>query len=243
MSNPPSKQPAVSPAPKATTDDQEPVALPFDEQMRVFWEKNHKAVYVACVLIMLAMVGRYAYDELAVRREAGIEAAFAAATTPARIEAFARSHDNHPLAGAAWLKLADDAYAAGSYAEAITRYERAAEILRSTPFGARALLGKAVAQIQSGKTEEGTAALRKLADDQSQFRGIRCEAAYHLATLAFDAGSFDEVVKRTDQVMQLDSTGAWAQRAVLLRARMPVTAGAPSPLAPPATAAPKPAGP
>ncbi len=236
MSNPPSNQPTAGSAPKADAGDQQPVTPPFDEQLRAFWGKNRNTIYVGVIIVMLAVVARYGYEAIAVRHEAQLESEYAAISTPARFEAFARSHDKHPLAGAAWLKLADDAYSAGSYAEAIARYDRAAAILSGTPFGARALLGKAMAQIQSGKTEEGTAALRKIADDANQFKGVRCEAATHLAALALDAGTFDEVTKRTDQVMQLDPTGAWAQRAMMLRARVPVAAA-------PSLTAPKPAAP
>ena len=226
MSTMPPKQPTASPGRPATPDDKTPVAPPFDEQLRVFWLKNHNAVYVGCALVLLAMIGRYAYETLAVRREAASAAAYAAATTPARLQAFARDHARHPLAGAAWLKLADDAYTAGYFAEALSSYEKAAAGLPGTPFAARALLGKAMCQIQSGKTAEGMAALKQMADDAVQLRGLRCEAAFHLASLAVEAGDADEVVKRTDQIMQLDTSGTWSQRAALLRARMPVKPGA-----------------
>jgi hypothetical protein len=85
--------------------------------------------------------------------------------------------------------------------------------------------------LQLGRTEEGWAALKKLADDDAQLRGVRGEAAYHLASLAFDNGDFAECVTRADQVLQYDSAGAWAQRAILLKARTPVTAQAAAPAA------------
>ena len=235
MSNLPSKKPTVSPGRTAPADENSPVAQPFDEQLRVFWEKNHQGVYFGVTLVLLAVIGRYAYEALAIRREAAIETSFSSITAPVRLEAFARDHDRHPLAGAAWIKLADEAYAAGRFAEALTRYEKVTAALPGTPFASRALLGRAACLIQTGKTAEGAAVLKQVADDNAELKGARCEAAYHLASLAFESGDYDTVVKRTDQVMQLDSAGTWAQPAILLRARTPV---APAPAAKPGEAMP-----
>jgi tetratricopeptide (TPR) repeat protein len=229
MSIPPPNQPSVSPSRPGAPDDKTKVEPPFDEQLRIFWVKNHNAVYLGCAFVLLAFIGRSTYDAWAAQREAGIETAFAAATTPVRLQAFARENSRHPLAGAAHLKLADDAYAAGFFTEALANYDQAAAALPGTPFATRALLGKAMCQIQSGKIAEGTAILKRLADDSAQLRGVRCEAAYHLASLAFEAGGFDEVVKLTDLIMQIDASGTWAQRALLLRAHTPVPVAAATP--------------
>jgi len=235
MSTVPPHQPSVHPNRPAKPDENTPVEPPLEEQLRTFWEKNHQSVYIGVAVLLLVVIARYGYDLIVAQREARIEAAYAAVSTPPRLEAFARAHPDHPLAGAAWLKLADDEYAAGRATEALAHYERAAAVLTGTPFASRALLGKAICLLQSGRTEEGTAALRKLADDEQQLRGVRAEAAYHLASLAFDAGNYPECVKRTDQVLLADSAGAWAQRALLLKARVPASApaaAAPSPAAP-----------
>jgi len=238
MSTVPPNKPSVSPNRPAKPDDKTPVEPPLDEQLRTFWEKNRQSIYVGVAVLLLAVVVRYGYDLVATQREARIQAAFAAAATPARLEAFARANPSHPLAGAAWLKLADDEYAAGRITEALAHYERAAPVLAGTPFASRALLGRAICLLQSGRTEEGTTALRKLADDDTQMRGVRAEAAYHLASLAFEAGDYPESVKRADQVLQADSSGAWARRALLLKARAPASAQAAAPGAVPAVTVP-----
>ncbi|MDD2765344.1 MAG: tetratricopeptide repeat protein [Opitutaceae bacterium] len=229
MSIVPPNQPSVNPNPSGLPEAKTEVAPPLDEQLRIFWEKNHRAIYVGCVLVLLAIIGRYTYEMLAAQREAGVEAAYAAAVTSAQWQAFARENGSHPLAGAAWLKLADEAYAAGNFTEARADYDKAAAVLPGTPFATRALVGKAMCEIQSGRTTEGTAILRQMANDSTQLLGVRCEAAYHLASLAFDAGSFDDVVKLTDLIMQVDSSGTWAQRALLLRAQTPVPVASAAP--------------
>ena len=226
MSTLPPNQPQVSPNRPGAPAEKTGTELPFDVQLRMFWEKNHQAVYLGCALVVVAIVGRYTYDGLAVQHEASIEAAYAAATTPAKLQAFAQSHAGHSLAGVAYLKIADEAYAAGNFSEALANYDQAAAALPGTPFATRALLGKSVCLIQSGKTSDGTAILKRLSDDTAQLGAVRCEAAYHLASLAFEAGRYDEVVTLTNLVMQLDTGGMWAQRSLLLRSRTPVPVAA-----------------
>ncbi|HUL53412.1 MAG TPA: tetratricopeptide repeat protein [Opitutaceae bacterium] len=222
MSTLPPNQPAVSPKGSGAPDEKREAELLLDQQLRTFWEKNRQAIYAGCVLVVLAIAGRYTYEAIMVQHEASIEAAYAAATTPAKLQAFVRDNSTHPLAGAAYLRIADEAYAGGNFSEALENYDKAAAGLPGTPFATRALLGKGMCLIQSGKAPEGTAILQRLADDSAQLGAIRCEAAYHLATLALDAGRGDEVVKLTNAIMQIDTGGVWAQRALQLRARLPV---------------------
>jgi predicted negative regulator of RcsB-dependent stress response len=196
--------------------------------LREIWEKkeNRTTIYAGCVIVIVAILAYGAYNELAKRREAGVEAAFAAATTPAKLQTFVRENERHPLAGAAYLQLADEAYAAARFDEAQGDYEKAAAVLPGTPFAARAALGQGMCLLQSGKTAEGVAILQRLATDTTQLQAVRCEAAYHLAALAFGNSKFEDVVKFTDLIMQVDAGGMWAQRAILLRMRTPVSAAA-----------------
>src|SRR3990172_1423359 len=228
MNRPSSEKPPVNNLPTVAPAETAPAAPDFDEQVRTFWEKNRNSLVFFCAAIILAILVRGGWDWQASRRESGIQAAFAAATSPEKLRAFSRDHGGHSLAGAAELKLADDAYAAGRYAEALGDYEKAAALLPNTPFASRAMLGKAMCLIQSGKEADGLAILNRLADDSTQMRATRCEAAYHLAGLALAVGKYDEATKRVGLVMQLDAEGlasqrpSWAQRALLLRVRIPV---------------------
>lgn len=227
MSNPPPENPSANNPPSGAPAGAAATPLDLEMQVRGFWEKNRKAIYFFCAAVILVILARSAWDWLAARRQAGIQAAYAAATTSEQLRVFAREHGGHSLAGAAYLKLADEAYAAERYDEALGDYEKAAAALPGTPFAARAALGGAICLIQAGKNTEGTAALRQIADDAAQLRTARCEAVYHLAALAFADGDYDEARKRTEQVIQLDSRnfmsqrGSWAQRALMLSMRIP----------------------
>lgn len=229
MSTPQPNQPSASPKrpddPAGTAD----LELPFDEQLRAIWDKkeNRTTVYTGCIAVALMILGWYGYKAFVAAREHQIEAAYAAAAaaaTPARLRTFAQEYQGRPLAGVAYLRLADEEYAAGNYTAAVEDYDRAAVALPVPAIVARALLGKAISQIRSGNTTEGTAALVKLAEDATRVKAVRTEAAYHVASMAFDAGNFDDVTKFTNLIMQIDAGGVWAQRAMQLQLEVPASA-------------------
>ena len=226
MSTPPPNEPSASPSHSGDPAVKTDIEPPFEERLREIWEKkeNRNAVFIGCILVALVIVGWYGWKALAAERENQIRAAYSAAVTTPRLRAFALEHQGHPLAGVAYLKLADDAYTAGDYAAAIGDYEKAVVALPGAPFVARAVLGKAMCQIRSGKTTDGVAGLQQLAEDPSKLKAVRCEAAYHLAALAFDGGNFGDVTRFTDLVMQIDAAGIWSQRAMQLRSKVPETA-------------------
>ena len=86
--------------------------------------------------------------------------------------------------------------------------------------------------LQGGQPAEGAALLQQLAGDANQLQAVRSEAAFHLSSMAFAAGKFDDVVKFTDLIMQIDANGVWAQRAILLRMRVPMSAATSAPATP-----------
>ena len=228
--------------PKPAADDRNLVAVDpqsavtFADQLQLFWEKNGNAVLMLCGLIILGVIAKGGWEYMARQKQLEIETAYAAATTPDQLKAFAASHSDHILAGVAQLRMADDAYVAGKFADALSGYEKAQAVIKNGPLAARTRLGHAMAKIQSGKTAEGSVELKQLANDANQLKAIRTESSYQLASLAAEAGDSAEVQKISDQLMQMDPSSAWAQRAFMLRASMPVAA--PAVAAPAASAAP-----
>ena len=203
------------------------IAPSFEEQLQAFWKRNSTVVIGVCVVILLGIVAKGGWDYVAGQKEEGVKQEYAAATaTPEKLKAFAAAHPGHVLAGVAQLTLADQAYAAGKPAEALAGYEAAVAALKSGPFAARAQLGLAIVKLQSGKVAEGETALKAIAADMAQLKGLRAEASYQLASLALEAGKPDDVKKFTDQLMQIDPASSWAQRAMMLRAKLPADAPA-----------------
>ena len=213
------------------------IAPSFEDRLHAFWKKNGTAVIVLCAIILVGIVAKGGWDYMAAQKDAGIQQDYAGATTPEKLKSFAAANSGHILGAVAQLRLADDAYAAGKAAEAATGYEQAAAALKTGPLFARAQLGQAMAKIAAGKTAEGETALKALAGDSTQFKGIRTEAAYHLASLAAEAGRTEDLKKFSEQVAQIDPASPWTQRAMSLRASLaaPTVGAAPvTPAAPPA---------
>ncbi len=206
----------------------------FEERLQAFWSKNAKLIMVVCVVVLVAIVARGAMEWMAANKEKGIAADYAAATTNDQLRSFISAQPGHALAGAAHLRLADEAYAAGSYTAALADYQESAGILKTGPLAGRARLGAAMSKFLSNDTAGAQADLRALADDVTQLKAVRAEAAYHLASLASEAGNSVEVARLADQVMTIDPTSLWSQRAMMLRA----TAAAPVAAAPADSAAP-----
>jgi len=212
--------------------DENYVAPSFEERVHRFWQKNSKVVTALLVVILLAIAAKGGWEYLQAQREREIGQAYAAATTPAQVKAFASANPQHPLAGVAHLRTADDAYGEGRFAEAATAYEQAASTLKDSAFASRARLGLAIIKLQTG-TSDNQAALKAFASDAKEVKAYRAEALYHLATLAASAKNATDVNAFSDQLMQLDPASPWTQRSLALRASLnsdaatPVT-GAPS---------------
>ncbi|MEY4938929.1 MAG: hypothetical protein RIQ93_664 [Verrucomicrobiota bacterium] len=203
--------------------DEKYVAITFEDRLHQFWKKNSSIVVGLCVAVLLVILAKGAWEYMARQKELEIEKAYAAAATPEQIKSFAAAHADHSLAGIAYLRIADDAYTAGKSADALAGYEKAIVVLKDSPLAARAQMGKALAKIQSGKASDGAADLKQLAADANQFKAVRSEAAYHLASLAAQAGDSAEVQKLSDQLMQIEPSSPWTQRALMLRASLPVS--------------------
>ncbi|MBM3855742.1 MAG: hypothetical protein FJ399_21740 [Verrucomicrobia bacterium] len=205
-------------------------AASFEEKMQSLWAKYRNPLGWLCTVVVLGILAHGAWNYFAQQKELEIRQAFAAATTPEQLKVFAAGHTGHALGGVAQLQIADDAYKAGKAAEAIAGYEKALALIKDGPLAARAKMGRALARVPAGKVAEATAELKQLADDAAQFKAARTEAAYHLTSLAVEAGNAAEAQKYVDQLMQLDVSSPWTQRAMAVRASLPATP-APSPAA------------
>lgn len=199
----------------------EPTAAPnFEEQFHDFWQKNGTRVYAFCAAVAVGIVAVYGYRAYQASVDEGIGEKYAASETTAQLQSFISANPGHQLAGVAQLRIADEAYAGGKYADASAAYDKAIAMLPAGPFGARAKLGAAMGRVAAGRAAEGEEALKKLAADSAQTTPVRAEATYQLFTLAQGAGKSDEATKYSDQLFQLAPTSPWAQRAIAMRAML-----------------------
>jgi hypothetical protein len=186
----------------------------FEAKLHGFWQKNRNAIFAVCVLALLTVAAKGGWELFTAQRAKSLAADYVAATTSEKLHDFTHEHQGSTLAGVAHLRLADEEYAAGNYTDAIVDYTQASTALAGTPFAGRAQLGAAIAKIQAGSATDGEAQLKQIADDLTQLKAVRAEAAYDLASAAADEGRPDDAKKFAAQVQQIDPDGPWAKRAL-----------------------------
>lgn len=232
--------PATPSNSKPAGDDRDPAPVAvgtFEDGVNTFWKKNRTIVFAVCAVVLIAIIGKGVMEYTEKSKELDVEKAYAAATTTEQLKSFIAAHPDHSLSGVASVRIGDEAYNAGKYADAIAAYDKAVSLLKDGPLATRALLGRATAKVLTGKTAEGQADFKQVKDDSRQFKAARAEAAYSLASLANAAGNQTEANALIDELIKLDPSSAWTQRGMMLRLSMPP---APAP-AIPAAAAPAPA--
>jgi tetratricopeptide (TPR) repeat protein len=221
-----SQLPPANQTPEGTTPVYQPV---FETAVQSFWAKNRQGILILVAVALLAIVGREAWQWMADSREHELRADFAkTGDQPAKLEAFANSHAGHPLAGVAFLRIADDKFTAGDYKAAAAAYQKATASLQNPVLLGRARVGAAISQISGGDTAAGETALKAIGADATLDKGTRAEATYHLAALAADAGKADDVKKLAEEISKIDATSSWAQRATILVVRQPGAAAKPA---------------
>jgi len=228
MSTPAPLDPHTTPATSG-----EPVAdLGFEYALHKFWAKNAKTVYAVCAAVLVLILAKGGYGFFRDWQNKKIGAEYASASTSEKLKAFAAEYSGHPLGGAARLRLADEAYGAGNFAQAALDYQAATEGLRNTIFAGRARLGVALSKLQNGQAADAEALLKQLTADTLQLKSVQAEAAYQLASGAITAGRTEEAIKYLDQVSSIEPTGPWAQRAMMLRSTLsaPVASAVPAPV-------------
>lgn len=217
-----SQLPSIDPSPHSATPATAPVVESgFEAQVHAFWEKNRNLILLACVVVLLAIVGREGWRYFSAMREKGVQEDYAKAANKAdKLLLFADEHAGHVLAGVACLQVADQKFEAADYKQATTLYSKAAGNLKNEALLGRARLGAAMSQISSGEKAAGEAALKTLGTDQSLLKSVRAEATYHLALLAYEEGKTDEVKRLIAEISKIDLGGTWSQRATALLASL-----------------------
>jgi len=201
----------------AVTGEETPITPGFEEKLHQFWERNRTLLVALCAVVLLVILGRGITEYLAGQKMQAVQAAYALADSPEKLQQFADDNAGHELAAVAWVQIADAAYADGKGAAAIESYKKAVEALEDGPLADRALLGLAMSQIMAGKNTEGVDSLEVLEMADGVTSGVRVEAAYHLARLAHSNNDAETVKTHIDQIMQIDPVSPWAQRVISLQ--------------------------
>ncbi|WP_161554782.1 tetratricopeptide repeat protein [Ereboglobus luteus] len=192
--------------------DETPRAPTSDEQLKSFWLKNEKSIYIVCFVIILAVAGVGVFRNMQKESADKVGLEYAAAKSTDQLRAFITAHPGHPLATAAELRIADEDYQAKNYSSAAAAYDKVAAA-KSPIFSGRALIGAAMSKVLGGEVPDGEARLKQISNDTIQTPIIRGEATYHLATLAADAGRTAEAISLYKQVADIAPDTVWAENA------------------------------
>lgn len=210
----------LDPSAENQSQNQTVVAEPgFEVKAQAFWEKNRTFILGVCVVILVAIIAREGWQFMAASKERGLQGEYAkVADRPEQLPAFAAANSGHTLGGVAYLRVADEKYAAGDYRQALENYTKAAASLKVPAVVGRARVGAAISQLNAGDKAAAETALKAIAADASLLKTARAEAMYHSATLAHEAGNTAEVGRLVGEIDKLDGTGLWAERAASLQA-------------------------
>jgi hypothetical protein len=214
----------------ATPSDSKKAEIPpsHEEHLTHLWARYGNFIYLVCGAIAAGILAKGGWDYLNAQKELGIQKEYAQCVTADSYRSFAANHPGHPLTGAAEVSIADFAYLAGRYAEALGAYTAAISDLPNGPIQSRARMGQAMSQALTGKSADAEANLRKLMSDTGLLKTIRCGAGYHLAMLALDSGRGGEVQGIAEQLLRIDPSSPFAERAFTLRPALPEPVRAPA---------------
>lgn len=209
------------------TVDENYLAPSFEDRLQMFWGKHSSKVLVVLAAGLLAIMAKGSFDYFAEQRESKIVSEYAAASGTAQLQAFVQAHPTARLSGVAHLRLADESYAAGSFAAAELEYTAAVKRLGADPLAIRAALGAAISLLRAGSPAAQTS-LQAIANDTRLPGSVRAESAYHLAVGSRAAGQVADATRWADLVISNDKGGFWSQRAMQLRDSLPLPDAAPA---------------
>lgn len=209
----------VPPAPPRD-DSTLPPDADFDDRFMDFWKRNGVSIFTGIALAALFVIGYQIYQFVSDRREASIRAEFAAVESQAERIAFTQKFPKHPLAGLAFLEIANQKYDAGDWTQAASYFQAAVDALGSNPAAQRAQLGAAMTQLKAGQRDQARQSLEILALSPSAFATTRAEAVYNLAVLAWEEGLKDDVRRHIATIEGMEESGFWIFRAAELRERL-----------------------
>ncbi len=213
------------PSPQDATPDFAPHSdLPPDadveERFNDFWKRNGPAIFAVIAIIAVVVVGYQIYGYVQDRKAERLAETYATLESPEAKLDFANENPDSQLGGLAFLETADEAYAAGNFTDAATRYDAAIRGLAETPLSGRARLGAAMARLRQGDST-APALLDQLARDAAVLAPIRGEAAYLLATKHWEEGNTEQVRRALDLLATIEGAGVWQQMGVQLESQIP----------------------
>ncbi|MFT5836914.1 MAG: hypothetical protein ACI9ZV_000415 [Candidatus Azotimanducaceae bacterium] len=193
-------------------DAEDSEEISFEDRASIYWMEN-KGFIGGCIfalaMLIIAFNGMRIYKGHA---EVKLQASYSEAIASETLADFAQANANKALGGLAALTVADEAYTADEFEQALNFYSIAANALAGNVLAGRARVGQAFARFYTGQESEALTQLADIAADSSLAEVARAEAAYHLAVEADVAGRSDEYDRYVAQIQASTIATQWQQR-------------------------------
>jgi tetratricopeptide (TPR) repeat protein len=180
----------------------------FSDKMWLFFQKHFRSLLVGLVvvvslagLIVLAKV----YFSFATGR---MQKAYSLLETQEDKKNFVKKHTGHELAGLVALSLGDDCLLNGDYSAAVSNYEQASKILKSTVLLPRVQVSHAIALYKLDKFDSAEKLLRSVIYNTAFERAFRGYAAYILMEILRDSNKEESLRIFLDEIEKLDLSPA-----------------------------------
>ncbi|MGF1450688.1 MAG: tetratricopeptide repeat protein [Opitutales bacterium] len=196
----------------------------FDDRLWLWWQRNGKALLTGAAVALIAAGLVQAFRMFERQQFESMQAEYAEAVGDSEaLRAFGREHSGTSLGGAALLKVADETFQEGNYAEAANLYQQAAASLEGLPLATRATMAQAFALIEQGDTrvQAGYALLAQVAETSGNLPSLRAEAAFHRGVLATEAEDYATARRFFDLAVEQDQSGVWRQQVQQIERAVP----------------------
>jgi hypothetical protein len=198
----------------ATPSDPKAAEIPAspEDRLKAAWERNGNLVYIVLGVLAAAVLAKGGLDYYSAQKELTTQQDYAACSAADMLRAFADSHRGHPLAGwpsSGWPTWPTSPGQVRGGGHGLRPGVADLPQGRSSP--APSWGWPWPRPSREGRTD-AEAGLRQILGDDEQLKAIRCEAAYHLASLEVSQGRRARSRSLTDQLMQIDPSSPFAER-------------------------------
>ena len=199
--------------PKSIPLDLDTSAMSAEERISDYWEKNQRSILVSIAICFIAILGFQGTKIVQNNAALKLQDAYKTALLEDSLSDFIKAYKDTLIGGFSALSLANDAYNAENYSDALIYFETASDSLASnqSPLSSKAQIGIAFCHYQLD-LNKGIEALESLLNNDAILDSVRAEAGFTLASLAKTQGKLEKAKAYAKIVSSLEKGGSWTTR-------------------------------
>lgn len=214
--------PPTFPARSKDMDSTLPPGADAEERFNEFWKQNGTSIFVSIAIAAVVVLGVQTWRYMQQRAEMATRAEYAAAAgSHEQLAGFASDNAGHPLAGVAYMDMANAEFQRGEFQQAGEHYRMAREELKGNPLSVRAQMGEAMSALLGTNPDQGVAALRSIVDNVDNLQSTRAEAAYNLAMHYWQKKDWQSLKDIVTLAESFEDGGIYTYQTRLLRDQIP----------------------